>query len=498
MDIRKIWIVVIAAAGLAGGAAWAAGPVARKADPVPGRYIVVLRNGVARTPEQGVLDGPSAGEVGQAVALAHRGRLLRSFDHALSGFALDLPAAEAAALASDPRVAHLEQDAWIEPAGVQLTPPSWGLDDIDQRGGPLNHAYTYGATGAGVHAFVLDTGILSSHGDFGGRVDTADAYSTIADGRGSEDCNGHGTHVAGILGGTTFGVAKDVILHPVRVVDCSGRGTLSDLIAGVDWVTATVEAHQKGSASRRWRAVANISLHAPQSWSLDTAVRNSIEAGITYVVAAGNSASDACLSSPGDVAGTIVVGASDSSGRVASFSNVGPCVDLFAPGVSITSAWIRSDSDQAALSGTSVAAPHAAGVAAMILGAESWAAPADVQRLVVESATADELTGVAADTPNLALYSGSIWDDTDDPPIAAFTASCRRRQMDCAFDASPSFDDRGVVAYRWDFGDGATGSRERLRHRFPPDRGSYVVTLTVTDTAGQTSSFQEEAILYYQ
>jgi subtilisin family serine protease len=273
------------------------------------------------------------------------------------------------------------------------SPATWGIDRIDQRNRPLSNSYTYNTTASNVNAYVIDTGIRSTHTQFGGRVSGGATF--INDGRGTSDCNGHGTHVSGTIGGSTYGVAKAVRLHPVRVLDCNGSGTNSGVIAGVNWV----------ASNRVLPAVANMSLGGGASSALDTAVNNSINRGVVYAIAAGNSNANACNFSPARVAAAITVGSTTSSDARSSFSNFGTCVDIFAPGSSITSAWATSDTATNTISGTSMATPHVAGVAALYLATHTTASPATVRNALVNNATANVISNVGSGSPNRLLFS---------------------------------------------------------------------------------------------
>ena len=314
--------------------------------------------------------------------------------------------ADAQALARDSRVKFVEEDATIS---VASTP--WGLDRIDQRSLPLNDSYVAAGTGAGVTVYVVDTGI-AQHSDLAGRV--AAGFNAIPDGADASDCNGHGTHVAGIVGGTNYGVATNAILVPVRVLDCNGQGTTSTVLAGLDWV---LQDHAQNGAP----AVVNMSLSGDASYSLDTEVNSLLAAGITTVVAAGNANADACGFSPGRVQGAITVGASTINDARASFSNYGNCVDVFAPGTGIESDWYSSPSATAVSSGTSESTPFVTGVAALVL--EKWptASPATVTQTVLGQATLDSLTGLDSASPNRLLFSliDSLSDLTGDSQLLA-------------------------------------------------------------------------------
>ena len=299
------------------------------------------------------------------------------------------------------RVAWVEEDATVSvtpqrsvtAAGVQSSAP-WGLDRIDQTDLPLNSSYSYASDGAGVTAYVVDTGILASHTDFGSRVRVG--YDAFTDGRNTSDCNGHGTHVAGTIGGTTYGVAKAASLVAVRVLDCAGSGTLSGVIAGIDWA---VTDHASGPA------VMNLSLGGGASSSLDAAVDRAITDGITVVVAAGNSNVDACTVSPARASNAVTVGATTTSDSRASYSNFGSCLDIFAPGSSVLSAYYTSNTATATLSGTSMASPHVAGAAARILGADPGMRPDQVASALVASSSLNKVTNAGTNSPNRLLYA---------------------------------------------------------------------------------------------
>lgn len=377
------------------------------AEVVAGQYIVVLKSGQEADTAAGTLANRYGGEVG------------RTYDSALNGFTVTATEKEAKQLAADPRVAFVEADAIVRGTGTQVLPP-WNLDRIDQRSTVLDDAYDYPDTaGAGVTAYIMDTGVRTAHAEFQGRASVG--FDAIGDGWNGEDCStsGHGTHVAGTVGGATYGVAKAVKLVSVRVLSCENGGSVSQIIAGVEWITR--------HAARP--AVVNMSLGGQESAAEELAIKNSIASGITYVVAAGNDNRDACSASPAGLAEAITVGASnpvDERARVwqdtptspVYGSNYGSCLDLFAPGESIKSAHNATDNATVVLRGTSMAAPHVAGAVALLLGQSPNLTPTQVTTTVLGQATAGVLspTGLGAGSPNRLLH-------TAPPPRAVCTVA---------------------------------------------------------------------------
>jgi subtilisin family serine protease len=434
------------------------------------RYIVVLRDSVEDVPRAAT-----------RLLKAANARVDRTFGKAIKGFSADMPEQLAVAIAASPLVAAVEPDRVVEAHELQ-TPAPWALDRIDQRTLPLSSSYSYESTGAGVNVYILDSGIRTTHQLFGGRASSV--FSAFADGL--AECNGHGTYVAGIVGSSTYGVAKGVSLKSVRVLDCNAVGTTSSIIAGLDWLLA----------NRQAPAVANMSFGLPLSAALNQAVANVINAGVTVVASAGNNGADACQVSPASVAGVITVGGSTSMDAMASWSGRGTCVDLFAPGTNVVSTWNTGDAAFYVTSGSSAASPHAAGAAALYLGGNPTASPSAVSNALTSAATTGVLTGLDTGSPNRLLYTGSATSEptpppppppTDNPPKASFSVSCRKTA--CKFDGSKSADDKGIVSYAWSFGDGTTAQTTgpTTSHTYMV-AATYTVALTVTDAAGQKAS----------
>lgn len=442
---------------------------AAKGVPIPGDYIVTLRGDVT-----------DVAAVALSISGLHKGELKHIYKSALKGFSVhNISEAAASAIAGDPRVERVEADQVMSAIATQ-TPATWGIDRIDQSSRPLDNSYTYANDGSNVTVYIIDTGINFTHTDFGGRASKGIDEVTV--GGSAADCNGHGTHVSGTVGGATYGVAKNVNLVAVRVLNCQGSGTTSGVIAGIDWVTANKVAP----------AAANMSLGGGFSSTLNQAVARAVAAGVTFAVAAGNSTANACNSSPSSEPSAITVGATDINDGFAYFSNFGSCVDINAPGVSITSDWYSSNTATNTISGTSMASPHVAGAAALYLSANPTATPAEVASALTSNATPGAISSVPAGTVNLLLYTGFIGGGSPPPPppppvlTASFTKSCSG--LTCSF-TNTSTNTSGATTYSWDFGDGTTSTATSPSHTFANQR-SYTVTLTATDGAATSTTSQ--------
>ncbi|MDP9802055.1 S8 family peptidase [Acinetobacter calcoaceticus] len=351
---------------------------------IKNQYIVILNKDA----------GPSI-DFAQNIVKQHGGKILQSYDTVLQGFAIYLPDTAATAfveaMKKNPQVLSIENDTVMKIDATTQSNPDWGLDRIDQKALPLDSAYSYLQTGSGATAYIVDTGILSSHQQFSGRV--LSGYTAISDVNGTTDCNGHGTHVAGTVGGSTYGVAKNVNLVPIRILGCDGSGASSNVIAGLDWILK----------NGKKPAIVNMSLGGDASTSLDSAVENLFNNGYVMVVAAGNSNTDACSASPARVSKALTVAATDSTDTRASYSNYGSCVDIFAPGSQINSSWIGSNTATKVLNGTSMATPHVAGVVAEMLQSTPTATPQTISTNLLNQASSNVIKNPSG-SPNRLLY----------------------------------------------------------------------------------------------
>jgi len=436
------------------------------AKTVPGSYLVILKDNVTArslTPQT-------------AASLTRRygGSVHSVWTAALHGYWAHMSDAQAHRLAADPWVSYVQADAEVHLLATQPNPPSWGLDRIDQRNLPLDNSYTYNTTASNVHAYIIDTGIRITHTTFGGRAtwghNSVDTNNT--------DCHGHGTHVAGTVGGAEYGVAKGVSLVAVKVLNCQGSGTTAQVADGINWVAANA-IHP---------AVANMSLGGSADTTLDNAVNAAINSGVTFAIASGNSNADACGFSPARVAAAITVNASDINDARASFSNFGTCTDIFAPGVNITSSWNTSDTATNTISGTSMATPHVTGGAALWLAAHPNDTPAQVANGLISNATLNVISNPGTGSPNRLLYTlfgapspvtvtnPGNKTGTVGTPIASFTMSASG----------------GTPPYTWSatgLPPGITiGSTTGTVSGTPTTAGTYTVTVTATDTASQSGS----------
>ncbi len=405
-DVRASWSKRLVGIGLATGTAFAVTAALTTftataegdirglgaENSVKDSYIVVLKD---------------TGSVG-ALSAKYSADVKHTYSSALRGFSATMSEAQARRLAADPAVSYVQQDAEVKLSGVQSPTPSWGLDRIDQAALPLDSSYTYPNEGEGVTAYIIDTGIRFTHTDFAGRATSG--RDTVDNDDDATDCNGHGTHVAGTVAGTKHGVAKKAKLVGVRVLNCAGSGSYAGVIAGIDWVTANAVKP----------AVANMSLGGGANETVDQAVRNSIAAGVTYGLAAGNdNGANACNGSPGRTAEAITVGSTTNTDARSSFSNIGTCLDIFAPGSGITSSWYTDDNATNTISGTSMATPHVVGAAAVYLAANPTATPQQVRDALVNGATNGVVTDAGAGSPNKLLRV--VGDSTPPPGCPAKT-----------------------------------------------------------------------------
>ena len=451
-------------------------PGAHAGDTLPDEYIVTFS---AR--------GKDIPGLAKQLVEASSGTLRFTYSHALSGFSANLSEHAVEALRHNPNIASINPDVLIAADDVQSA-PSWGLDRIDQSALPLDGQYTFTGTGAGVNVYIIDSGIDFTHPEFGDRA--VAAFSAVDDGNGASDCYGHGTHVAGTVGGNTVGVAERASLFSVRVLGCNGGGTMSALLAGIDWITANA----------KHPAVANMSLGTSFNSQVNAAIAAAVQAGITVVTSAGNGSTDACNQSPAAEPSAITVAASNVNDAQSYYSNWGNCVDIYAPGDAIESAHIGGGYVQ--MTGTSMSSPHVAGAAALVLQAFPSALPADVATRLVSASVTRRLSGLGKGSPNrllqvIGLSSGTTTTTptptpTPAAPVANFTASCPGNRSTCTVDASRSTSGSPITKWSWNFGNGTTstaGPKTSVQYRAT---GDYTITLTITDGLGRTASAQQK------
>ncbi len=425
-------------------------------DQSEGSYIVVLK-------------GSNSSSSVEADISRAGGRTERRFTRVLNGLSVRIKNSEVSRLRNNPNVLSVEPDQQMFAVDTQSPTPSWGLDRIDQRSLPLNSTFTATAQGSGVDTYIVDTGIFASHSEFTGRL--AAGFSSIADSNGTNDCNGHGTHVAGTTAGTIYGIAKSATLIPVRVLDCSGSGSNSGVIAGLDWIVAH---HISGKA-----AVVNMSLGGGASTALDTAVQNVINDGIVMVVAAGNSNVDACSTSPARATNALTVGATGqySAGETtdsrSSYSNYGPCLDIFAPGSRITSSWIGGSTATNTISGTSMAAPHVAGVAAVLFGRYPGSTASEIASMLRTSATPNVVIGPGTGSPNYLLYLDPLGGTPTAPDAVAPVAP----SAPTAITVAPSPGSLSIA-----FTAGAAGTSPITNYKYSLDGGATWLTRSPAST----------------
>jgi hypothetical protein len=447
---------------------------------VPNEYIVALRTSHVSANQ---LSASAA-----SMATAAGARVIAVYGAALNGFAVHADAKAIAALRANPAVEYVEASQVYRAIATQSPSPSWGLDRIDQRNLPLNSSFTYPTGGAAVHIYIIDTGIRLTHSDFTGRIGTG--FDAVTAGGNANDCNGHGTHVSGTAGGTTYGIMKTATMHPVRVLDCSGSGTTTGVVNGINWVTTN--AIQP--------AVSNMSLGGGASTSIDNATNAMVAAGVVSAVAAGNGNAfgvgvDACTVSPARAANALTTGATTQTDARTTFSNFGTCVDIFAPGQGITSDWNTSNTATNTISGTSMASPHVAGAAALYRSFNPSATATQVASALTTNATMNVVGNPGAGSPNRLLYMGFIGGappPTNQNPTANFTYNCVPKAdgtgVDCTFNGTTSTDPDGtVVGWSWSSPNRQVKTGSIITYPFP-NGSTPSVTLTVTDNAGGTGS----------